>query len=174
MVLLLLAGCWLDLWLDPCVELTLALVWTRSVYKVHSPSSCMSLASHQNGWSSWHLSWPWLWFSRFALLLTVGEGKVMLLGSDMTEQLNWTELTVLGKIRIYPWWHRRALPLGTPRVLLSLALLSAGSQLALHDCSTPAANQLCLLRVHLPCNCQRDCSKTQSWNSLALVWKPFF
>ena len=88
--------------------------------------------------------------------------------------LNWTELTVLERIRIYLWWHRRALPLGTPGVLLSLALLSAGP-LSSHmdDCNTPAANQLCLLRVHHLCNCQKGCSKTHSWTSLALVWKPF-
>lgn len=36
---------------------------------------CLVIHSHQNGWSSWHPSWPWPWFLLFASQSIVGEGK---------------------------------------------------------------------------------------------------
>lgn len=51
-------------------------VVTKRISQFHG---CLFLCLYQNGWSSWHPSWPWLWFSQFALLSTVEEGKGVLL-----------------------------------------------------------------------------------------------
>lgn len=75
-------------------------IFTKYISQGHG---CLFLHSHQNGWSSWRPSWPWLWFSQFASRSTAEEGKGMLLrASDLEEHhLNLGCMSLL--LRCSPW-----------------------------------------------------------------------
>lgn len=69
-------------------------IFTKCISHLHG---CLFLHSHQSGWSSWHPSWPWLWFSQFASLSTAEEGKGMLLRASDLEghHLNLDSMSLL-------------------------------------------------------------------------------